>query len=279
MLFTTASSTLVAPHLTYGNWENSEIYGKVQGTFANPQFLADTCQTPINPVLDPSYGRTTCLAFSYTDVSLQDFDAYIQVWSDISDLGVDIGADLTNHPQAFSSVFPNVKIRGSWVQTEYSNLSGNCQRYGRIVNNITLSMPHAGIYGASQDERNKISQPIDGSGLGEYSLRAQVVAPTSNTLCVNLNASELAPSLYDTWPYARFSNTSTGILGQKGPEFDLSYSSDIIPVPGQIYFNSTVVDDILEWGTKYGRQPPVFPFVGRLTISNLISTVLYVESH
>jgi hypothetical protein len=34
LLFTTASSTLVAPHLIYGNWENSEIYGKVQGTFA-----------------------------------------------------------------------------------------------------------------------------------------------------------------------------------------------------------------------------------------------------
>jgi hypothetical protein len=83
-------------------------------------------------------------------------------------------------------------------------------------------MQHAGIYGASQDERNKISQPIDGSVLDEYSLLAQVVSPTSKTVCVTLNASELAPLLYNTWPYTRFSNKSTGMPGQKVPEFDFS---------------------------------------------------------
>lgn len=262
LLFTTASSTLVSPHLSYGHWHSTALFGLVQGLFATVPFIQGNCQTPITYVSDP-YSSETCLDLSFTDLSSHDFGIYLQLWATIVESGEGAPQDLSSRPQAVSSVFSDGIFQGSWVQTRYSNLTANYETFGRIVNNVTLSMPHAGIYYASQDAINGILQPVDGSGLGEYAIQASVVSPTTNVLCVNLNESELAPLVYTTWPNARYSTTD--IPGQRVPAVNgnelYALGDDVQPVPGNLYFNSTTVDDLFEWGFRYGRQPPVFPMV------------------
>lgn len=58
MLYTTAAQALVTPMLKFGNWDNHTMYGLVKTTFANPYYIADNCQSPIQPsTWDPEYVR------------------------------------------------------------------------------------------------------------------------------------------------------------------------------------------------------------------------------
>ncbi|CZR50143.1 uncharacterized protein PAC_00015 [Phialocephala subalpina] len=257
LLYTTASSTIVSPHLAFGKWEPTLLYGFVNGNFANPDFEEQNCAT-LAPIaaIDPKNSGPTCVAMNYADFSYHDFDAFMAEWSPISNSS-GVSPNLSIRPQASSSIFVNATIQGDWVQTQESDMSTKFKQFQRVVNNITLSMPHAGIYYASQDAKNKIQQPVDGSGLGEYAIRASVISPTSNVLCANMNASELVPIVYAQWPNARFSNTTSDIPGQKLPAAD--YYNDVQPTSSKPYLNSTVVDDLFEWGSKYGRNSPVFP--------------------
>lgn len=154
-------------------------------------------------------------------------------------------------------LFDNTTVTGSWIQTNTSDLTAAYDKYSRIVNNITMSMPHAGIFSAAHDAKNGILQPEDLAGVGEYSIRASVVSPAINVLCVNMNSTELAPLVYTEWPNAI--TTNSDIPNQKIPWS--GYEDEIQLQPGQTYLNKTEVDDLFEWGATYGRQPPVFPMV------------------
>jgi hypothetical protein len=61
MFYTTASDSLVSPHLKYGDWNNQVMYGMVKTVYANPAYVASVCQNPTAP-LDPEYASTTCLS-------------------------------------------------------------------------------------------------------------------------------------------------------------------------------------------------------------------------
>jgi hypothetical protein len=121
-----------------------------------------------------------------------------------------------------------------------------------------MAMPHAGVFAAARYQRNNILQPENLGGVGEYRVRAAVVSPAVNVLCVNMNETELAPLVYVTWPNAVF-DTGTLLPGQRLPKADGSWKNQAQNVPGQTFFNRTVVDDIFEWGPEYQRQPPAFP--------------------
>ncbi len=144
-----------------------------------------------------------------------------------------------------------------------SNVTSAYEKYSRIINNATMSFPHAGVFSAAQDPKNGILQPEDLAGLGEYSIRASVVSPSINVLCANMNTSELAPLIYTLWPNPITSGSD--IPGQQIPYS--GYQNDVQLLPGQSYLNSTVVDDIFEWGASYARQPPIFPMVFRAPLN------------
>lgn len=154
-------------------------------------------------------------------------------------------------------LFDNTTVTGSWIQTDTSDLTAAFNKHSRIVNNVTMSMPHAGVFSAAHDAKNGILQPEDLAGVGEYSVRASVVSPTINVLCVNINATELSPLVYTEWPYAKYLDSD--IPNQKLPWS--GYEDEVQLQPGQTWLNKTVVDDIFEWGALYARQPPVFPMV------------------
>jgi hypothetical protein len=145
-------------------------------------------------------------------------------------------------------------------------MTASYDQYSRVINNVTLAMPHPGVIAAAKDPQNGIVQPAELEGVGEYSLRASVISPAVNVLCANVNASEIAPLIYVTWPNA-VTTTSKDNPSQKLATMD--YTDDIQLLPGEAYLNRTVVDDIFEWGSKYGRQPPVFPMVSEILLRGI----------
>ena len=49
----------------------------------------------------------------------------------------------------------NVTIIGSWIEAR------PMEAHKRVVNNITMAFPHAGVFSAAHDPVNKILQPLD----------------------------------------------------------------------------------------------------------------------
>lgn len=57
-------------------------------------------------------------------------------------------------------MYDNTTVHGSWVDQQ--NMTDLSKKFdGRIINNITLAMPHAGIFAAAREPINNIMQPQD----------------------------------------------------------------------------------------------------------------------
>jgi hypothetical protein len=195
---------------------------------------------------------------------------FFDTWTREADMGA--STDLENRPVATANLYDNTTVTGSWVLRDTSNVTAAYERYHRVINNVSLAMPHAGVYAAARDEKNSILQPEELGGVGEYILNASVVSPTINVLCVNLNQSELAPLIYTEWPGVNYPNNSDSgqrILAEDWNSY-ASFDSE--------WGNSTAVDDIFEWGEKYGRYPPIFPMVCMRSTSGVSLVILNFRS-
>ena len=171
--------------------------------------------------------------------------------------------NLAGRPPPVGMLYDNTTVTGSWVATNQSNVTAAYINYGRVINNVTMSMPHAGVFSAAHDPKNGILQPEDLDGLGEYSIRASVVSPSVNVLCANMEETELKPLIYTLWPDPITNDSS--IPGQQVPY--PGYQNDVQLLTGQSYLNSTVVDDLFQWGAAYARQPPIFGMVRNSSLS------------
>lgn len=126
-----------------------------------------------------------------------------------------------------------------------------------IVSSFCALLTKPGVYEAATNPLNKILQPNELSGVGEYSIKASVVSPAVNVMCVNMMQDELAPLVYTAWPNAKTNATNVGnqTIGFSGWQQDVPVASSTE------WLNKTVVDDVFRWGEAYGRRPPVFQLV------------------
>lgn len=61
-LYTTASDALVSPTLAFTKFETKPLQGRVKQKFADIEYIASNCQTPIRN--DTEYGSTTVCSSS-----------------------------------------------------------------------------------------------------------------------------------------------------------------------------------------------------------------------
>ncbi|KAK4982912.1 hypothetical protein LTR66_009043, partial [Elasticomyces elasticus] len=226
MLYTTASDALVQPQLKFGAWQDGPMQGLVRSAFSNPKYVAAQCNTPITTTMDKEYAGTTCLQIEHAAQGYHNYQRYLANWQTLADSG-NGSTVLANRPQGFGLLHENTTVTASWIEHNAS-LEDMADRHGgRIINNVSLAMPHAGVFQAARDAKNGILQPEELDGLGVYSLRASVPSPVIHALCVNMNSKELSPLML---------NSSN--LGKP-----------------------SAVDEIFGWGPGYGEpvQPqPVF---------------------
>lgn len=270
MFYTTASDALVAPKLKMGErtaeqprecdanvhigpLEHRVLQGQVASDFASNPYIKSQCKTPIAEQTDPLYGGSTCVAIQHNGQAYHNYMQYLSNWTNSIARGV--GSDqLSQRPAPLGMLYDNTTIQGSWIHLE--NVTEISQKYSpedyaRIVMNVTMAMPHAGVFAATRDPVNNIMQPQDLNGLGEYHVQASVPSPVVNVLCATMQKSELAPMVYTDWPESN--GTASNLTG-----WPSSIDRDFGIPQWPSWLNSTPVDDLFGFGEKYGRRHPVF---------------------
>jgi hypothetical protein len=116
------------------------------------------------------------------------------------------------------------------------------KRYQRVVNNVSLAMPHVGVSNAIRDRRNIMPQSETSDTVKAYSLWASAPSPVMKVLCVDMTKAELAPIVYDAWNDEVVSVTTWPILQRNATTA-----------------NRTVVDEVFGWNNNSKvHYPPIF---------------------
>lgn len=268
LLYTTASNTMVAPKLKMGEWTSKPLSGPYFTSYGSIGYAMRQCPNLFGGKTPTDADREGCISVEFCGQSYRDLLSFMATWSDVYENGTSKLTEMKDRPRPTSLLYGNMTMTASWIETQHSNVTASFEKYGRIINNVTMAMPHPGVYAAAKSAKNDILQPDDLGGVGQYAIRAGVVSPALNVMCVNVAPKEIAPLIYSTWPNSN--TTKTGIGKQVIPA-DLKNWQREVPYwknsKGEDeYLNRTVLDDIFKWGPKYGRRPPVLSSVSLLNI-------------
>ena len=88
---------------------------------------------------------------------------YLSNWTDSRARGSG-SADLAQRPLPVAMLYDNTTVQGRWIQRE--NMTSLSERfstddYARIVINVTMTMPHSGVFSAARDPLNNLILPRD----------------------------------------------------------------------------------------------------------------------
>lgn len=243
-LYAPAATALVQPMLKNGYMETRLLAGSVSSDFANINHIKKMCLTPIPQETDPLYSGATCTQIEHAGQGFYNYQKYLADWTREASTG-NSSADQRKRPLGFGLLYENTTITAQWI--DVSDTTAVSKQHGRVINNVSLAMPHAGVFAAARDQENGILQPEELNSEGTYELEASVPSPVMKVLCVNLNETELEPIVYDRWPNAGLVNATTWKT----------------QMANATTTNKTVVDDIFGW-TKQDKDtmkdfPPVFP--------------------
>ena len=239
----------VTPMLKLDNWENGLMYGVVKTTFANPVYIASSCKTPIQVLQwDDNYSESlvgsSCLQIDHAAQGYHNYQQYLGFWADLVSSGNGT-TDQILRPPGFGLFLQNTTVNGSWV--EISDTKAQSAKFNRVINNVTLAMPHAGIFAAARDPMNHIMQPEELDNAGMYNIQAALPAPYINVICANVNRDELAPMMYEAMPNVTL---------------PLNYTADL-PTAfttkvdwGNFTKMKTAIDDVFGWDNYW--RPPIF---------------------
>lgn len=214
--------------------------GLVKTQVANLLHVQDICQTPIRD--DKEFGGTTCLQIEHAGQGYHNYQRYLAFWDNEASSGNGTD-DQRYRPPGFGLLYENTTVTAQWINI--INTTEVSKKYGRAINNVSLAMPHSGVFQAARNQVNDILQPEELNSEGLYYLRASAVSPVMNVLCANMNKDELKPIVYDEW-------NDDVVNGTTWLKLSAGLSTD----------NKTVVDDIFGWTkadkTRKIDYPPIF---------------------
>lgn len=131
------------------------LEGLVKSIFSNLVYMANQCVTPI-ATFDDKIAAQNCLRIRLAYQGNLDLQSYLGQWKSIfhNDGG---SRDLLDRPSPMTRFYDNnTRVVSSWV--EVVDTKAVSQINGRIINNVTLAVPHIGIVTAARDSRNGILQ-------------------------------------------------------------------------------------------------------------------------
>lgn len=256
LFYTTAISTMVLPKLKRMPVQSRTLKGEVYTSYGNMPYGMTKC-----PIL---YGKNDpdgkdgwgCTSIEFCGQSYTDLLGFMQRWLDFKKLA----RPLAKRPTPSSLLNGNKTMETAWIETQHRNVTTNFERYGRIIDNVTMAMPHPGVFSAAELQRNQMPRLQDGF-VGDVAINASVVSPTVNVMCVNMKKEEIAPLVYMSWPNSKkdYKLVKGYVVPADGfradyPPWGEAGKKDNVP-------NKTVVDDLFKWGPKYGRTPPILSTV------------------
>ncbi|CAO2651092.1 Nn.00g093890.m01.CDS01 [Neocucurbitaria sp. VM-36] len=236
-LYSSAATALVQPMLKDGMWDSMVMAAQIKTDFANVNYVKKLCQTPIRS--DEKNAGSTCLQIEHAGQGYHNYQRYLADWDTTAANGNGT-TDQKKRPPGFGLFYENTTVTAQWINIV--NTTEISKEHGRAVNDVSLAMPHSGVFAAARDERNGILQPEELNSEGTYSLRASVPSPVMNVVCANMNEEELKPIVYDTWNDELVNITTWQILWNNATTT-----------------NKTKVDSIFGWDDKERvNYPPVF---------------------
>jgi hypothetical protein len=134
------------------------MQGPVRTVFGNVTFIDDNCATPIRSGDDPETVNigSTCSQIEYSAQSYTNYQRYLSTWNDIRK-SANGSSNPSQRPQGYALLNENTTVTGSWIDiVDIAKASAEARR---IVNNVSMAMPHAGVSLAAYDEKNRIIQP------------------------------------------------------------------------------------------------------------------------
>ncbi|KAH8717053.1 hypothetical protein GQ44DRAFT_624203 [Phaeosphaeriaceae sp. PMI808] len=238
-LYSSAATALVQPTLRQTEWTPMLMGGRVKTDFANINYVKGLCQTPIRT--DQELGGNTCLQIEHAGQGYHNYQRYLAEWDNAAKNSTGT-TDQHKRPPGFGLLYENTTISAQWI--DIIDTAKVSKKYGRAINNVSLAMPHSGVFEAAHSPRNGILQPEELNSEGTYSIRASVLSPVLNVICVNMNEDELKPIVFDTWNDEVVNITTwTPALLQKNATTTAK----------------TVVDEIFGWkNDSRSNYPPVF---------------------
>jgi hypothetical protein len=242
-LYGTAANALVQPAPRQSDWHGRTMVGSVMTDFANYGYVESLYASPIP---DKGYANVTCLQLDWAGTNYYNFGKFLSSWGDMVKANNSASIEQEQRPAWIGLPYANATVVSQWIDvvdtTEVS------KRYQRVINNVSLAMPHIGVSNAVRDLRNDMPESDASDIIKAYSLWASVPSPVIRVLCVHVNETELAPIIYDTCNSDERKNTT---VWTEAPGMDKTTTT-----------NSTVVDDLFGW-TKIDNEsvldyPPVF---------------------
>ena len=158
MLYTTASDALVAPKLKFGAAEHKVLYGTVKTIYGNESYQIEHCKSPMNANTDPWYYGPTCMAIEHSGQAYHNYAQFLGNWNDVARVQNGSVAQ-GQRPSPVGMLYDNTTVQGSWIDEQDMGEVSN--RFDRIINNVTMAMPLAALFGAVREPINSILQPQD----------------------------------------------------------------------------------------------------------------------
>ncbi|KAJ4375378.1 hypothetical protein N0V83_002464 [Neocucurbitaria cava] len=257
-LYVTAATALVQPIPKESKWHSKVMTGSVSTDFASLKHIQDTCKLPIAPGIDDTYLSTTCMQISHAARSMYNEQTFLATWSGFLESGNDT-SNQEQRPAVVGLQYGNSTVVPQWINiintTEVSNL------HQRVVNNVTLALPHIGVVDAIHNQRNRMPQSESSNSIGPYSLWASVPSPMINVFCVHMTETELEPIVFSSWPQNDTFNADDWFTSGNFTTWKTLVTSHVMDLATTR--NKTVVDDIFEWYKEDTETmldyPPVFP--------------------
>jgi hypothetical protein len=238
-LYVTAATALVQPIPKQSHWNNKTMVGLVSSDFAFLKY-SERCRAPI---FNDRMSKISCDLIDETGKNYYNLVTFLSNWNEMVESNNSAPIDQRQRPSWIGVPYANATVVPQWI--DIANTTEVSEKYHRVVTDVSLAMPHIGVANAVRDQRNSMPQSDTSGSVRAYSLWASVPSPVMKVLCTNLNATELAPIVYDTWNSEQV-NASTW--------YDLGLDTTTS--------NRTVVDDLFGWNKKTETQvdhPPVFP--------------------
>ncbi|KAJ4368921.1 hypothetical protein N0V83_006003 [Neocucurbitaria cava] len=174
-LYSSAATALVQPMLKDGTWDDMVMAAQVKTDFANIDYVKALCQTPIRT--DKEYSGSTCLQIEHAGQGYHNYQRYLAYWDTAAANGNGT-SDQIKRPPGFGLLYENTTVTAQWINI--INTTEVSKENGRVINDVSLAMPHSGVFAAARDQRNGILQPEELNSEGTYSLMASVASPVMN---------------------------------------------------------------------------------------------------
>lgn len=170
--YTTASDTLVSPKASLRPPSQQRIPASVSSAFSNSTYIQNTCPVLVSVTEDPT-AFNSCDAVVQTADAFRNFVSYVDTFHSLQS-GLNGSLLPQERPPPVATYNDLISVQGSWLHedgleediTYAQSYIGN----SRVINNVTMLLPHAGVVSPSQRLGDALTPPDSNVSLSMSSI-------------------------------------------------------------------------------------------------------------